>query len=59
MIYTWGKVREHADQFQAIFSLAKYYVFILYVIIMDYHTYTNKISQCMLPDSKQQRHCMI
>ena len=28
IIYTWKKVREHPDQFQAIFSLAKYYVFI-------------------------------
>ena len=27
-IYTWKKVREHPDQFQSIFSLAKYYVFI-------------------------------
>ena len=59
-IYTLGKKLGNTLISFKLFSFWQNITFLfLYVIIMDCHTHTNKVLHCMLPDSKQQRHCMI
>ena len=63
IIYTLGKKLGNTLISFKLFSLWQNNMFLIYlyvIIIIDCHTCTNnKVSQGMLPDSKQQGHCMI